>query len=106
MVRFLATLYIQGVYNTGTKISCIVQCIPYMTDNVYLQAYCPPASVHFAEKDFLAYDGLKSNDIRWNFEKFLIDSRGVPVIHYSEFYMPHDIEADISDMLMASSLLK
>jgi len=60
----------------------------------------------FANKDLLAYDGLKSNDIRWNFEKFLIDRRGVPVIHYSEMYMPHDIEADIDDILAASSSLK
>jgi len=60
----------------------------------------------FAKKDLLAYDGLKSNDIRWNFEKFLIDRRGVPVIHYSEIYLPHDIETDINDMLVASSSLK
>jgi len=70
---------------------------------VYLQTYCPSPTISFADKDLLAYDGLKSNDIRWNFEKFLIDRRGVPVLHYSEQYLPHDMEADISDMLMTSS---
>jgi len=72
---------------------------------MYLQAYCPPATISFAEKNRLEYDQLKSNDIRWNFEKFLIDRNGVPVIHYSEMYLPHDIEQDIRDMLMAPSSL-
>ena len=61
--------------------------------------------MYFAEKDRLAYDELKANDIRWNFEKFLVDCRGVPVIHYSEMYMPHDIEDDIRNMLMAPSFM-
>lgn len=69
----------------------------------FLKGYCPPASLHFAPKDRLSYDGLKSNDILWNFEKFLIDRRGIPVIHYSETYEPQDIEADIRDLLMAPS---
>jgi len=64
------------------------------------QAYCPPPTVYFAKKDSLAYDDLRSNDIRWNFEKFLIDRRGVPVVRYSETYLPPDIEHDIRDMLM------
>ena len=71
-----------------------------LIDNVCLQAYCPPATMHFAKKDLLAYDDLKANDIRWNFEKFLIDRRGVPVIHYSENYLAVDIEADIRNLLM------
>jgi len=70
-------------------------------DDVYLQAYCPPTTMYFAKKDMLAYDDLKANDIRWNFEKFLIDRRGVPVIHYSDTYLPEDIEPDIRDVLMA-----
>jgi len=68
-----------------------------------LQAYCPPPTVYFAKKDRLEYDDLKANDIRWNFEKFLIDRRGVPVIRYSETYLPRDIEDDIRDMLMTPS---
>jgi len=65
-----------------------------------LQAYCPPPTLYFAKKSRLSYDDLKANDIRWNFEKFLIDRNGVPVIHFSETYMPQDIDADIRDMLM------
>ena len=61
--------------------------------------------MYFAKKDRLAYDDLKATDIRWNFEKFLIDRRGVPVMHFSEMFLPHDIEADIRDMLMVPSFI-
>jgi len=57
----------------------------------------------FEKKDRLAYDDLKANDIRWNFEKFLVDRRGVPVMHFSERFLPHDIEDDIRDLLMVPS---
>jgi len=55
--------------------------------------------MYFKAKDSLMYDGLKSNDIRWNFEKFLIDGSGVPVIRFNSEYLPHDIEPDIQDLL-------
>ena len=71
--------------------------------DVCLQSYCPPPTVYFAKKHRLAYDDLKANDIRWNFEKFLVDRRGVPVIRYSEMYPLHDIEDDIRNMLMIPS---
>jgi glutathione peroxidase len=67
----------------------------------FLKSYCPPVHQHFAKKDRLSYDDIKANDIRWNFEKFLIDRRGIPVIHYSETYQPQDIDADVRDLLMA-----
>ena len=70
-----------------------------------MQSYCPSPTVHFTKKDYLAYDDLKAHDIRWNFEKFLIDRRGVPVIRYSEMYSPYDIEGDIRDMLMIPSFV-
>jgi len=80
-----------------------VDCIFERTLCVCLQAYCSPPTVYFAKKDRLAYDDLKANDIRWNFEKFLVDRRGVPVIRYSETFLPHDIEDDIRDLLMIPS---
>lgn len=67
----------------------------------FLKYNCPPAVRSFGKKHRLAYDDLKAHDIRWNFEKFLIDRRGVPVVHYSEMFNPQDIEADIRDILMS-----
>jgi glutathione peroxidase len=71
----------------------------------FLKGYCPPVNMHFAPKHRLHYNDLKANDIRWNFEKFLIDRQGIPVIHYSETYQPLDIEADIRDLLMAPTAI-
>lgn len=39
------------------------------------------------------------NDIRWNFEKFLIDSKGNVVKRYSPKTKPADIKADIENLL-------
>lgn len=69
----------------------------------FLKDNCPSATRSFANKHRLYYEDLRTNDIRWNFEKFLIDRQGVPIIRYSEMYHPDDIEADIRDMLMATS---
>ena len=66
------------------------------------QGNCPPAVRTFAKKHRLDYDDLRANDIRWNFEKFLIDQRGVPLIHYSEMYHPDRIADDIRDLLAAA----
>jgi glutathione peroxidase len=69
----------------------------------YLKSYCPSPTNFFAKKDRLMYDDFQSNDIRWNFEKFLIDRQGYPVIRYSETFQPQDIDADIRDLLLTPS---
>lgn len=66
----------------------------------YLKEYCPAPWQSFAPKHRLFYDDFKVNDIRWNFEKFLINQRGIPVMRYSETYTPQDIQADIQQLLM------
>lgn len=66
----------------------------------YLKKYCPSPWETFAPTYRLNYKGLKGSDIRWNFEKFLIDSQGRPVMRYSEVYTPEDIETDIKQLLI------
>lgn len=39
------------------------------------------------------------NDIRWNFEKFLIDANGVPVKRYAPKTKPVELEKDIEELL-------
>jgi glutathione peroxidase len=68
----------------------------------YLKKYCPSPWVTFAPKDRLFYDDFKVNDIRWNFEKFLIDQNGKPVMRYSETYSPLDIQQDIQQLLTSN----
>lgn len=47
----------------------------------YLKNYCPPVTDTF--EDSLFYAPMKNEDIRWNFEQFIIDRTGRPVFRYS-----------------------
>jgi glutathione peroxidase len=67
----------------------------------YLKEYCPSPLQYFAHKDRLFYTERRSNDIRWNFEKFLIDRRGIPVMRFSEMYDMDELDSDIRSLLMA-----
>jgi len=40
-----------------------------------------------------------NNDIRWNFEKFLIDKNGIPVKRFSPKTKPAELVADIESLL-------
>ncbi len=48
-------------------------------------------------KSKLVLDG--NNDIRWNFEKFLIDKKGNPVKRFSPKTKPEELTADIETLL-------
>jgi glutathione peroxidase len=48
-------------------------------------------------KEKLPLEG--KNDIRWNFEKFLIDKNGVPVKRFAPKTKPELIEQDITELL-------
>jgi len=50
-------------------------------------------SLYVYLKKTLPIDG--NNDIRWNFEKFIIDRNGQPVLRFSPKTKPEDIEKDI-----------
>ncbi|CAH8633494.1 unnamed protein product [Schistosoma guineensis] len=43
--------------------------------------------------------GTLTNDIKWNFSKFLIDRQGQPVKRYSPTTAPNDIVGDIMELL-------
>lgn len=70
----------------------------------YLKKFCPSPWESFAEVHKLNYKGLAGNDIRWNFEKFLIDSHGRPVMRYSEMYTAEDVEPDLQQLLEQEEL--
>ncbi|EFX69047.1 hypothetical protein DAPPUDRAFT_218103 [Daphnia pulex] len=48
----------------------------------YLKSCCPPTRDYFQEATKLYYTKIRVNDIRWNFEKFLVNRQGVPVMRY------------------------
>ncbi|MBP6635620.1 MAG: glutathione peroxidase, partial [Paludibacter sp.] len=48
-------------------------------------------------KETLPLEG--KNDIRWNFEKFLIDKNGKPVKRFAPRTKPADLETEIQEFL-------
>lgn len=48
----------------------------------FLKDLCPPYQKQIGERARLFYDPVKSGDVTWNFEKFLIDSSGRPVARF------------------------
>lgn len=66
----------------------------------YLKSACPPAWSYFKDISRYSYSPIKSSDVRWNFEKFLIDTNGVPLMRYSETVHPLSIKDDVKNLLM------
>ena len=48
--------------------------------------------------------GLLTDDIKWNFTKFLIDNKGQVIDHYAPTTKPEAIKTDIEQALVAASL--
>jgi glutathione peroxidase len=69
----------------------------------YLRQYCPSPRRNFAEKDTLLYDLFDPDDIRWNFEKFLLDRNGRPVLRYRSSVEPIDIAPDVERLIQETS---
>ncbi|XP_075215364.1 glutathione peroxidase-like [Lycorma delicatula] len=65
----------------------------------YLKKYCPPTRDGFSDKHELFYQPIKNWDVRWNFEKFLINREGRPVMRYDGSADPSLINDDIQRML-------
>ncbi|GFG40557.1 hypothetical protein Cfor_04479 [Coptotermes formosanus] len=66
----------------------------------FLKKHCRSTRDGFASKDNLFYAPFKVNDVRWNFEKFLVSPNGKPVKRYDPSTHPNDIEADIVRLLI------
>ncbi|XP_046392245.1 glutathione peroxidase-like [Ischnura elegans] len=61
----------------------------------YLKSQCPPTRESFSDPDRLFYKPMKNSDVRWNWEKFLIDKNGIPRVRYDPSTEPHMIQHDI-----------
>lgn len=65
----------------------------------YLKAYCPSTRTALADPDALYYKPLKMNDVRWNWEKFLVTKSGKPFMRYDPGTKPEEIRTDIMFLL-------
>lgn len=65
----------------------------------YLKSFCPATRETFVPPEHLHYDPIKSNDIRWNWEKFLITKKGKPFMRYDPSTKPNNLKSDIEFLL-------
>lgn len=69
----------------------------------YLKSFCPATRQSFMPVDKLDYSPLKPDDIRWNWEKFLITKNGKPYMRYDAQTDPGEIQNDIVFLLQQES---
>merc|ERR1712198_820185 len=65
----------------------------------FLKSRCPSVRKEFQAPYKLYYDPYHQDDIRWNFEKFLLDHRGQPIRRYDESLDPSEIVPDIDALI-------
>lgn len=65
----------------------------------FLKSRCPSVRPEFQAAYKLYYDPYHQDDIRWNFEKFLLDHKGQPVRRYDESLDPMQLVPDIDFLL-------
>lgn len=65
----------------------------------FLKSRCPSVRKEFQAPYKLYYDPYHQDDIRWNFEKFLLNHKGQPMRRYDESLDPASIIPDIEVLL-------
>jgi len=66
---------------------------------IHLRESCDPPMQKFNPIKRLMYNEFSSNDVRWNFEKWLIDKEGKPFRRYSAWTTPEELEPDVKYLL-------
>lgn len=67
----------------------------------YLKKSCPTTRDFFASPSRLDYSPMRNSDVRWNFEKFLVNRRGKPVKRFDASARVADMRADILALINA-----
>uniref|UniRef100_A0A8C5NUC4 Glutathione peroxidase n=1 Tax=Jaculus jaculus TaxID=51337 RepID=A0A8C5NUC4_JACJA len=68
----------------------------------FLKNACPPTSELVGSPKQLFWEPIKTHDIRWNFEKFLVGPDGVPVMRWFHQTPVSTVKADILEYLQQS----
>jgi len=66
----------------------------------YLRSQCPPTRSYY--RNFpkkISYSPIEVDDVRWNYEKFLLDFDGRPIYRYQPNTEPATIDQDIKYLL-------
>jgi len=62
----------------------------------FLKDICPRPSEVLSGDGDVNWKPLKISDVRWNFEKFLLDHKGIPVRRYLHWTMPMELKDEIA----------
>nr|XP_020032621.1 glutathione peroxidase 6 [Castor canadensis] len=65
----------------------------------FLKNSCPPTSELLGSSKHLFWEPFKVHDIRWNFEKFLVGTDGVPVMRWFHKIPVNTVKLDILEYL-------
>lgn len=65
----------------------------------FLKSRCQSPDEDFRPSWALLYEPKHARDIRWNFEKFLVDASGTPIYRYSPSVNPNLMMEDIEYLL-------
>jgi len=67
----------------------------------WLKSACPQPSVNFLDAGDISWNPVYTNDITWNFCKFLIDKNGKPFARYDTGVDGSNLAGDIAHLLAA-----
>merc|ERR1739838_195305 len=70
----------------------------------WLKDVCPPPGNIISSSNVVTWKPIKTNDIRWNFVKFLINHQGVPFRRYFYLTPPNHMEHDIVHLMKVCKL--
>ncbi|KAI9558940.1 hypothetical protein GHT06_015729 [Daphnia sinensis] len=65
----------------------------------YLKRSCPTTRDFFMPSSRLDYSPMRNSDVRWNFEKFLVNRKGKPVKRYDASSRVSDMREDIESLI-------
>ncbi|KAH7957994.1 hypothetical protein HPB51_028022 [Rhipicephalus microplus] len=71
-----------------------------------LKSHCPSPVSKFRPREKLFYTPQDNSDIRWNFEKILVDRNGTPLRRYEPGFLPADITSDIEAIITGEGCLR
>nr|XP_002732787.1 PREDICTED: glutathione peroxidase 1-like [Saccoglossus kowalevskii] len=65
----------------------------------HLKEYCPPVKREIGDPSLFYWSPITVGDITWNFNKFLVDHKGIPYKRYESAVEPAELQADIELLL-------
>ncbi|CAB4034224.1 epididymal secretory glutathione peroxidase-like, partial [Paramuricea clavata] len=65
----------------------------------WLKSQCPNPTTLIGDPSKRFYSPIRTTDIKWNFEKFLIDHTGQPRKRYTPNLKPQDMKTDIQNLV-------